>query len=377
MSGPHLQNQGSFDHWPAADRTAWQQACIAADDPLADHSRIAAWSSSTRRAAFSSNSNFIRWFAAERPLPPDKSFSELVDRQVLVEYIKHATRTCKLATVRSYIFHIIAGLEVFGAGRDWKSAWQLYWRLKARADREPPEPRAVMHGRLLYELGVRTMRDAWPVNTPDDARQYRNGFAVALLAAAPMRIANFSALRIGDHLHRDDEKWSIVLAAAETKTQASDAWLLGTELSEHLDRYLHFVRPALLSADATSAQTPQLWIGDGGHSVGPQIVRRWINRLTEAGLGIRISPHSFRHCAATTYSVERPSRSVEASSLLGHASAATTERNYIIQQRQIAQTDYLDLLRARRRQATRSSLRKTQLANVVRQPWIKPFVATR
>lgn len=355
MSGPHLQNQASFDHWPAADRMAWQQACIEADDPLADHSRIAASSSSTRHAAFNSVSNFIRWFAAERPLPPDNSISELVDRQVLLEYIKHASRTCKQATVRSYIFHIVAALEVFGPGREWKSAWQLYWRLKARADREPPEPRAVMHGRLLYELGVRTMRDAWPVNTPDDARRYRNGFAVALLAAAPIRIANFSALCLDEHLHREDAMWSISLDAAETKTRVSDVWLLSTEVSGHLDRYLHLVRPALLSADAISAQTPQLWIGDGGHSVGPQIVRRWINQLTEDGLGIRISPHSFRHCAATTYSVERPSRSVEASSLLGHASAATTERNYIIQQRQIAQNDYLDLLRARRRQATRSS----------------------
>ena len=117
MSGPHIQNQGSFDHWPAADRTTWQQACVEADDPLADHSRIAAWSSSARRAAFNSISNFIRWLAAERPLPPDKSFSELVDRRVLVEYIKHARRTCKLATVRSYIFHIVAAPEVFGPGR--------------------------------------------------------------------------------------------------------------------------------------------------------------------------------------------------------------------------------------------------------------------
>jgi integrase len=193
------------------------------------------------------------------------------------------------------------------------------------------------------------MQEAWPVSTPEGARRYRDGFAVVLLAAASMRIANFSALRLGNDLKRDEERWSIFLAEGETKTGASDVWPLSSEVSAHLDRYLQFVRPHLQSAGSSLVQTDHLWIGDSGRPVGQQIVRRWINRLTETDLGVRIRPHSFRHCAATTYSLERPSRSVEASALLGHASAATTERSYIIQQRQIAQNEYLALLITRRR----------------------------
>ena len=352
MPALQVANKDLFVYWAASDRAAWEQACASATDPLADHSRIAAWSASTRRAAFGSINNFIAWIATNGQLPPpDGSVADAVDRHVLVDYIKHCAKACKLTTTRTYVLHIISGLELFRPERDWKWAWQLYWKLKATAEREPREPRMIVHGRTLFELGVRMIREAWPVVAWEDACRYRNGLAVILLAAAPLRISNFGTLRLGRHVRRAGERWNISLEAAETKTHASNSWVLSAMVSGYLDRYLQLARPILLKARMSLAETDQLWIGDSGRPVGPQIVRRWINKATEAGLGVRISPHSFRHCAATTYSVERPSRSVEASALLGHASLAATERSYIMQQRQIAQSDYLALLSARCRRA--------------------------
>ena len=63
---------------------------------------------------------------------------------------------------------------------------------------------------------------------------------------------------------------------------------------------------------------------------------------------MRICPHTFRHCAATSYALERPDRSLYASALLGHTAAATTEKHYIIQQRQVVQAGYLEVLGDRR-----------------------------
>jgi integrase len=72
-----------------------------------------------------------------------------------------------------------------------------------------------------------------------------------------------------------------------------------------------------------------------------------IGKLTTERLFIKISPHTFRHCAATTFALELPQDALQSSALLGHASPQTPEKHYIVQQRQLVQQDYLRVLQQR------------------------------
>jgi integrase len=78
--------------------------------------------------------------------------------------------------------------------------------------------------------------------------------------------------------------------------------------------------------------------------VTDQTVRKWIKRVTAKHLGQIILPHSFRHSAATTFTFEKPGKTMDAAALLGHASAATTERHYILHQRATAVSKYHTIL---------------------------------
>lgn len=67
----------------------------------------------------------------------------------------------------------------------------------------------------------------------------------------------------------------------------------GNHTAVALDRYLRVRRK-----HPRAARTPQLWIGHTG-TLGPAGVRMIVQRrVAQAGLGIRVHPHMFRHTAA-------------------------------------------------------------------------------
>lgn len=58
-------------------------------------------------------------------------------------------------------------------------------------------------------------------------------------------------------------------------------------------------------------------------------IGRQISRLTERGLGTRITPHLFRDAAATTVAISEGGDAGIIRPLLGHVRAITSERHYI------------------------------------------------
>ncbi len=343
--------------WPTQDRLAWKRAVAGAPaDFLDDRPRLAAWAPGTQRNARNAVSALLRWLKGKVPLPLEGSLAHIVAPELLLAYIQEILPTHSPGTVKYSVFLIDGALRVFAPDRDWAWITKMSRGLEARARRHEPAPRLLIHAAVLYDVGVQVMEQAWSAGADINPSRYRSGLAVALLAAAPMRIANFAALEIERHLRRDGDHWTVYLAASETKTRRADVWPIAPGVGPYLDYYLTALRPALLNRAQPAVPTARLWIGDSGRPVGDQILRRWIGMFTQAHLGMRINPHTFRHCAATTFALERPHNSLQSSALLGHTSPQTTERHYIIQQRQIVQEDYLRLLHTR----SRSTLRPEQ-----------------
>jgi integrase/recombinase XerD len=158
------------------------------------------------------------------------------------------------------------------------------------------------------------------------AVRYRDGLMIALLALRPLRLRNLVGLEIGRTLFAAAEnEHRIVIGASDTKTQKPIDLEWPADLEPQLQRYLDHYRPRLLRHGTSS----MLWIGQFGKPMATNhIVCAVIVGRTREGLGVPISPHLFRDCAATTIANEDPGHIGIASSLLGHVSIRTTDRHY-------------------------------------------------
>ena len=92
-----------------------------------------------------------------------------------------------------------------------------------------------------------------------------------------------------------------------------------------LQAYLDRVRPSFRPAGDCN----RLWLGFEGEPLAAHSVYGRIILVTDRLLGVKINPHSFRACAATSLANRSSADARLAAPLLGHRYFATTERHYI------------------------------------------------
>jgi integrase/recombinase XerD len=154
------------------------------------------------------------------------------------------------------------------------------------------------------------------------AHSYRNGLMIALLAFCPIRLKNLANLTLEKNFLKIGEHWLISLNADETKENRPDRRPIPHSLSGYIDRYLTIYRPIF------AYQGPELWVGRYGKPLSYSAVGRWVTETTRLTLGVSISPHLVRSCAATTAYKYARGHSNLASSLLNHHDPKTTREHY-------------------------------------------------
>ncbi len=345
--------------WPERDRAAWTRAAASAPRFLARGSAAPArrWSPRRRATALVDAGRFVSWLAGP-PLgePPTDAagLAALATPGHLAAFAeREQARGLKLTSIATALGNVIGVARSLDPGRDWRPAYAVLDAIRSDARRVRPEPRHLVHPAELYALGLSLMEgtlDAAGVVTDVDA--WQDGLIVALLTAAPMRIANFAALRLGEHLRREGDGWCIALGEDETKTHEADAWPVPERLAPYLAHHLEAVRPVMLARAPTAAEdTGALWLGAFGQPLGHQGIRKRITARTAAAFGEPVLPHGFRHCAATAFALEHPERPRDAVALLGHAGPRTTERHYVLSRRHLALAEVQRII-ARRLRAT-------------------------
>jgi hypothetical protein len=111
-------------------------------------------------------------------------------------------------------------------------------------------------------------------------------------------------------------------------------------------------RPILAHGSRATA----LWVGGAGQALAEHTIRQTIIGRTQAVLGVSISPHLFRDCAATTLAIEDPAHVGAATTILGHASGRTTHKHYIQANTLAASRRHLSALAAQRRLARNATV---------------------
>jgi integrase len=150
--------------------------------------------------------------------------------------------------------------------------------------------------------------------------------AIAILIVAPMRIGNLVRLRVDVELLRPGgakAPYHIHFPKHMVKNQVDLEYPLPAHTTRLIDRYRTQFRPRLVNAASD-------WLlpGEAGHKEERTLSGQLTKRVF-AEIGIRITPHQFRHAAAAWLLQADPGNFELVRRILGHEDIATTVRFYI------------------------------------------------
>jgi integrase len=316
-----------LNFWPEADRDAWNTACRPAArlkrGGTAGHLKPVTRDDLARRYGF-----FLDFLERRGVLQPGGPAAANVTVDNVDAYIAELKDRVSSVTVYGSISKLRSVAGFIAPSRDF--AWLVdIERNLALVMRPRSKFERVVTTEVLVESGLTFIHEAEISSSLTEvgrARQVRDGLMVALLAFCPIRLKNFAALEIGRSFLKIDSRWWIVLSAAETKEHRADERPVNELLTPVIDRYLGQYRPPLArTASAPSA----LWLSssDGG-PMSYRRARGLISATTFVTLGVEVSPHLFRTCAASTaasYGGENPHL---ASALLHHTHPSVTDVHY-------------------------------------------------
>ena len=152
--------------------------------------------------------------------------------------------------------------------------------------------------------------------------------AIAILAVAPVRLANLTSIRLGINLQKpdgpDSDYW-LHFTPEDTKNNVRLEFVFKDYLTRLIDEYIHDFWPTLLRGRTEDYLFPGLSDGAKGKiSFSVQITKR-IYKAT----GLKMTVHQFRHAAGAIILKNRPGEFELVRQILGHRSIATTMRCYV------------------------------------------------
>jgi integrase len=168
--------------------------------------------------------------------------------------------------------------------------------------------------------------------------------AIGILNVAPIRRGNLGAIRIGENLIRTggpQSPYRLVFPDYDVKNRVRLDFPLDAELTALIEDYLFNYRPALLGR----SDNPWLFPGEGANHKTLKVLGDQITAVIEKAIGLRLTPHQFRHLSAAIILKHKPGNYELVRLLLGHRTVQVTIRNYIGLETTQAGTDYGDLVR--------------------------------
>ena len=320
--------------WPAVDKEEWDRALSNID--VFNPGPKTVW------APWQSNSltwSYSRWLGFLENAGMLENVAHPADRATqrsVAAYIDYLSGCVKDSSRSTYVGFVLWAMVLMAPERDW--SW--FKEIRDSLRRKLPQQRkkfTEMSAGSLYELGITLMSRAESDDEPMTIKHavfFRDGLMIALLASRPLRRANFTNLRLGRHLLRTRDQWTLHVSARETKANRQIEMPLPQALNEYMSRFVNAHRPMFPEANFHDF----LWPSTHGGPLGYSGLYQVIVRRTKAAFGKAINPSAFRANAATTIAKVDPLNIHAASHVLGHARHGTTDRYYI-------QTNTLDASR--------------------------------
>ncbi len=318
-----------YRNWPDVDRDLWKRLTFS-DGPFdvggaLSHLRPASLNTLQNAYGFFLKHVFDTGVDLTQVAPPDRAS---------LDVLKSYLASLDGLAARTRFGYFSALYQVLAKGypeRDWSRLQSATGRLAYRAvhsgtrrDRAstPLTPDLI---RLAHDLEAVGAQNDQPCR---QAEALRDSLMVQLLAYHPLRLKNFAELEIGTSIIALGDQFLISIPACQMKANRPLTFTLSTALSAKIRTYIETVRPRFPGGENRSAG--RLWLRFTYGVWEKAAIGRHISRLTERGLGNRITPHLFRHVAATTIAVTEGADAGVIRPLLGHVSDLTAQRYYIL-----------------------------------------------
>jgi integrase/recombinase XerD len=316
-----------YHQWPLADQALWDAAN--AKGVFLDPDGLAAnWTEKTRIGVMKRYGQWLGYLNLHDKLITEHRPSERATEDNLIAYVEWLQAKGNASTtITSCIRDLCEAVRVMEPSVDLGLLKELTATLQAR---QAPtrnkhtrivHPDTILKGAMAYLDSIPAL-DFW--KEADRAGKYRDGLVIAFLACRPIRLANITAIVIGQHLVEDESRWNCSFDAHEMKDKRSVMFPFPAILVPYLQTYLGTYRPVLLKGN----DSDNLWVSCRGAPISEQSVYWNTCRLTEELFDQRINPHLFRDCAASALATDDPEHILAISRILGHASITTSNRHY-------------------------------------------------
>jgi len=321
MKNPSLP----LERWPVEDQQAWAVA-IKPGGFLEDGGPAAHWRPATRCTNIH---HYGRWlaFLAKIGRLTENRLAERCERSTVLLYIEQLRSTVASTTLASSIVGLAYMLKAMAPAGDWQ--WLVHIANVLSANQVPTRRKAsrILPSDYIYAGALQELKRiaSLAIRSKTDIAGYRNVLAIALVAAQPLRRKNVSALRLGVTILRRADVWAIDIPGNDTKNGRPIAADLPRSLTPFLDAYVRDIRPVLLRSSASDA----LWINCYGGEMSAHAFYLRFVEATQRLFGRSFNPHLLRDCAATSLAEISSKCARIAQDILGHATFAMTEENYI------------------------------------------------
>jgi integrase len=154
----------------------------------------------------------------------------------------------------------------------------------------------------------------------------QTALAIDLLIHVPMRMQNLTSLTFDAHLHWPQGRRKpalITFRAEETKNGLPLTFEIPTVLAERLQVYRNEIAPTLIGKRPNA-----LFVSLTGKPRTQAAIKLTIETTVRRHLGVKMTPHQFRHLAAKFFLDENPHAHESVRQLLGHKNLNTTTKYY-------------------------------------------------
>src|SRR5262245_48974991 len=339
---PSFKPAPSRIHWetlPASFRQEVKNylAWGAMPDPLDDEARPRALAARTLNLRRNQLHSAVH-AAIAGGVPPDRltSLAALVDAEVVKALLRHMWK--QNGGKLSAYTHGVAGTLV-ALAREWAKLpadkVETLKGLRRKLGSLPPgltaknenllrrfdDPRLL---RGLIGLPDRLWREArrLPLGSRRGFLLFQDALAIDILIHAPLRMENLAALTYERHLHWTPGQGRpvlLVIGADETKNHEKLDLELPVTLADRLWKFRTAIGPQVVGSKPSS-----LFVTSTGTPRGQGTLALAISKTVRSRLGVKLTPHQFRHIAAKIYLDQHPGGFELVRQLLGHKNLKTT-----------------------------------------------------
>jgi len=178
----------------------------------------------------------------------------------------------------------------------------------------------------LVQLPDRLWRQARRSNSPLAFVALQTALALDILTHVPLRPQNLSAINFDTHLHwpQGPRKPALIrFGRQETKNDVNLKFELPAFLADRLQAYRNEIAPAILGRKPNT-----LFVTHRGKPRSQAAIAIAIHKAILRHLGVKVTPHQFRHLCAKVILDRNPGAFELARQMLGHTSVKTTANFY-------------------------------------------------